>query len=354
MGVVVTGAVKDYQWGMVDGMVPWTGRGTGKPQAELWFGAHPAGPSPTLAGVPAHEALGGHEVPLLVKILAAGRPLSIQVHPDAERAAAGFAAQGPAGSRYSDDKQKDEILVALSEFACFAGWRPPDEAAETLADLGYSRLAVDAAGAGDFVTASREVLRGLPAGSPWDPTAVAAAMGPVAPIHVAAISEIAILYPSDPGIGIAALLQYRRLLAGEAMYVPAGVPHAYVHGFGLEVMTSSDNVLRLGLTPKEIAIEDALAAVRPDRAPQVLTERGVKAPEGAPFRVLVDREVDVELDQGRYRVVVAIDGEVVVRCGGSEIELAIGQAFLCPASDPACAVSAAAMVGLVESAQERI
>jgi mannose-6-phosphate isomerase len=273
------------------------------------------------------------------------------VHPDAERAAEGFAAQGGPGSRYSDDKQKDEILVALSEFDCFAGWRHAAEGAGTLAALGYPEAAVQAALDGDLVAATREVLRGLPGQRPWDPTGVADAMGGVPHVHATAVAEVASLYPDDPGVGVAALLQYRRLLPGEALYVPAGVPHAYVQGFGLEVMTSSDNVLRLGLTPKEVAIEDALAAIRLDRAPVVFTEPGVKWADGAPFRVLVERGVQAELETGRYRVVVAIDGEVQLRCGSAEFELAAGQAFLAPAADPTCAVSTSAMVGLVESVE---
>jgi len=114
-------------------------------------------------------------------------------------------------------------------------------------------------------------------------------------------------------------------------------------------MTSSDNVLRLGLTSKEIAIDDALRAIRTDRHPEVLTGQGPKAPPGAPFAVTMGRGVGQRLDTGRYRVVIAIDGPVSVLVGAAVTELGIGQAVLVPAADPAIDVSSEAMVAIVEA-----
>lgn len=349
MAVVVTGAIKDYSWGMVDGMVPWTGRGTGKPQAELWFGVHRAGPSPTLDGGSADVALADFDVPLLVKILAAGRPLSIQIHPDAAQAVAGYAAQPPGATTYADSAEKTEMIVAMSQFQALAGWRDPADAEAILARLGYPPAVSQAAAQGRWADVARMVMGGLPGPEPWDPVQVRRAMATDDKLEAAALGDIASDNPNDPGVGIAAVLAYHRLEPGEAVYVPAGVPHAYLRGVGVEVMTSSDNVLRLGLTSKEIAIDDALRAIRTDRHPEVLTGQGPKAPPGAPFAVTMGRGVGQRLDTGRYRVVIAIDGPVSVLVGAAVTELAIGQAVLVPAADPAIDVSSEAMVAIVEA-----
>ena len=85
--LIVSGSLKPYDWGIVDGLAAWCGETTGGPQAELWYGVHPGGPSPLVdgGGLLTGEHLADHfdvaQVPILVKLLAAGRPLSVQVHP---------------------------------------------------------------------------------------------------------------------------------------------------------------------------------------------------------------------------------------------------------------------------------
>ena len=128
--MLIAGAVKDYDWGIVDGLASWTGVRTGEPQAELWFGVHPGGPSPLVdaSGAATGENLGDHfdiaAIPLLVKILAAARPLSVQVHPARDVAQRGWLEQSRSGGAiYSDPFEKTEMLVALEPFDAFAGWR---------------------------------------------------------------------------------------------------------------------------------------------------------------------------------------------------------------------------------------
>src|SRR5919199_6116927 len=94
-GRVLEGALQDYAWGRTDGLRDWTGSASGGPEAELWFGTHPAAPSPTVRVVPEGDRE-RTEAPLLVKILAAGRPLSLQVHPS-HRAIAGVRDIGRGG-----------------------------------------------------------------------------------------------------------------------------------------------------------------------------------------------------------------------------------------------------------------
>lgn len=65
------------------------------------------------------------------------------------------------------------------------------------------------------------------------------------------------------------LLNHVRLSPGQALYLDAGVPHAYLRGLGVEIMANSDNVLRCGLTPKHVdtAALTAVVDFRPT-APQ--------------------------------------------------------------------------------------
>jgi mannose-6-phosphate isomerase len=349
MATVVVGTVKDYPWGMVDGMVPWTGRGTGKPQAELWFGTHHAGPSPTLDGSTADVALAGVDVPLLVKILAASNPLSLQIHPDAAMAARCFADQGPGEALFTDPVAKHELLVAMSDFTALAGWRPPTQAAGILRSLGYSDEAVSAAAVGSWAQACRLVLSGLPHQGPWDPSRVRRAIPAGDDREAIALGDIAATYPGDPGVGLAAILAFVTLQAGEALYLPAGTPHAYLRGVGLEVMAASDNVLRMGLTNKTVAAPQALRAIREDLSPLLLPDPGPKAPPNAPFRVLLQRGVAATMASGNYRVVLAIDGTVTVTIDGAAVELSIGQAMLIPAADSEAEVASDAMVAMVEA-----
>ena len=267
MSVVVTGAVKDYAWGMIDGMVPWTGRGTGKPQAELWYGVHPSGPSLTLDGSSAAAVLPPERVPLMVKILAASNALSVQVHPDAQTARRGLADQSPGRRTFVDGLEKTEMIVAMTEFKALAGWREPKTAGRILASLGYPDYVQATAAAGRWTDAARLVMAGRPEPGPWDPGRMRRALDADDPMEAAALADVAIAYPEDPAVGVAAIMAYHRLEPGDGLFVPAGVLHAYFRGVCLEVMTASDNVLRLGLTTKEIAVDEALRATRPDRVP---------------------------------------------------------------------------------------
>ncbi|MFM8351365.1 MAG: mannose-6-phosphate isomerase, class I, partial [Actinomycetales bacterium] len=271
MAFVINGSRKDYAWGIVDGLATWTGDKDGATQAELWFGVHPSGPAVLVTGAGLlSDHWGNHQAPLLVKLLAAARPLSVQVHPDAARAAQAWQAQQQPGAAqiYPDPWEKTEMLVALTRFLAFAGWRSIDEAALILEGVPGTAPALSALRAGDRSGAIRALLQVRPIAP-----SVQALQHAVAgrPVHEREAIEAAVNeYPNDAGALLLPLLNVEQLFPGDALYVPAGVPHSYVSGTGLEVMTTSDNVVRLGLTPKEVNIDEALAALRADRHPVVL------------------------------------------------------------------------------------
>ncbi len=318
--LVVDGVVKNYAWGQVDGLVPWCPP-SGEPQAEFWFGAHPGGPSPiaddpqrTLADIDGLEDLP------LVKLLAAAEPLSIQVHPDADRAAAGFDGQTADGPQlFADPHEKSEIVIALTPFQAHAGWRNPAEAADLFARAGASPELVALITASPRHVAVQSVLA-------LDPQSQQEISGRIVgaaidahwpPAAVSALAKIVSSYPDDPGALVVPLLQHHTLEPGEALAVPAGVVHSYIDGLAIEVMTSSDNVLRLGLTAKPIAIPEAVAAIRTDREPVVLPSAQAYRPEGMPFTVeMIDAPEeprDVTLAQGVARVILCLEGEVRVQ-----------------------------------------
>jgi mannose-6-phosphate isomerase len=60
----------------------------------------------------------------------------------------------------------------------------------------------------------------------------------------------------DKGIIFSLFMNYFQTNYGEAIFIGANIPHAYIYGDCMECMANSDNVIRLGLTPKFIDKEN--------------------------------------------------------------------------------------------------
>ncbi|MEV7284102.1 mannose-6-phosphate isomerase, class I [Streptomyces sp. NPDC093252] len=296
--------VRPYAWGSTTAIPRLLGMDpTGEPQAEMWMGAHPGAPSRTPRGTldevidadptrelgPAAVARFGPRLPFLLKLLAAGAPLSLQVHPDLAQAKEGYADEERRGiprnaphRNYKDANHKPELLCALTEFDGLCGFRAPHETADLLNGLGVPSLKpyVDLLRAHPEDAALREVLTAVLTADPEDmtrtvtetATACERLGGPYTPY-----ADIARHYPGDPGVLAALLLNHVRLQPGEALYLGAGIPHAYLDGLGVEIMANSDNVLRCGLTPKHIDVPELLRIVRFEP-----TDPGVLRPEADP------------------------------------------------------------------------
>ena len=358
--LIVRGAIKDYDWGVVDGLQAWSGQQTGAAQAELWFGVHPGGPSPLIdvAGEPTGELLADHfdveAIPLLVKLLAAARPLSVQVHPPKAVADAGWHAQlePDAPLVYSDPFEKTEMLVALGDFEAFAGWRPLDEAIAVLSAIDGTDDAVAALVAEDRRAAIPLLLAAASPEAVASLGAAAEAAGLPAE-EAAAYRAVAELYPTDAGALLTPLLAYLRLTAGAAVYVPAGVPHSYIRGTGLEVMTSSDNVVRLGLTGKPVFVDHAVAALDLDVRPQVMPTRhgDLIWPVNAPFVVRMVSTGVERIPSGAYRILLAIEGTARVVSEFAEVTLRPGTAAVISADEPDHRVEADGLLAIVQSTE---
>jgi len=346
----ITGALKEYDWGIPDGLAAWSGRSDGRPQAELWFGVHPTGPSPVVGTeTTLADACAVGEVPILVKLLAAAHPLSIQVHPNAEQAARGYAHQGDT-AMYSDDQEKTELLVALEPFEAFCGWRDMGTAARVLSELSNTDEAVRALESGDREAALRALLElastcDIRAWNAELPSAVERARWNEA--DVAAYRTVVDEFPEDPGIPVTVMLDRISLDVGDAVYVPAGIPHSYIRGIGLEVMTSSDNVLRMGLTGKPVHREEAIRCLDWSAAPVVIRGSDHIAPAGAPFSVDLVREATVA--SGDYRLLLGIDGPLTVEFPEWEVDVAVGEALALTATDPAVRVRASGRAAVVRA-----
>ncbi|MBL3687788.1 mannose-6-phosphate isomerase, class I [Leucobacter zeae] len=313
--IFIENTPRSYAWGSRDALPDMLGVApTGEPQAELWLGAHPGSPAhvakavgqrhgasakPTLIDLiesdPERYGVDGGHLPFLLKVLAIGAPLSLQVHPDRDQAAAGFAAEEAAGvprtareRNYGDPNHKPELLVALGEMTALSGFRPLDEARR---DLVLLARAADRLGDAHGSAALERLADGLggPAARPegqagttgkdvrreflervfsCDPEVVAAlaAVTPsedcgIDPERIAALRELVRAYPGDPGVLVSLLLHLVRLAPGEALFLGARQMHAYLSGVGVEVMAASDNVLRAGLTRKHIDVAELCRVV---------------------------------------------------------------------------------------------
>ncbi len=348
-------AVQRYAWGDPSAIPALLGvAADGSPQAELWMGAHPLAPS-LADGRPLDErisddlrsALGspvverfGH-LPLLLKVLAASEPLSIQVHPSLEQARAGFAREESLGIErsapertYKDPNHKPELICALTTFEALCGFRPVAETLRLLDHLGCEALeplGVRLSGSEDEADALRSGIRWLFDLDRGDIDDLVAAV--VAGVDAAAVAPtvsgdgftsefqacrtIARSFPGDIGVVVALLLNHLVLQPGQAIFLGPGIVHAYLRGVGVEVMANSDNVVRGGLTAKHIDVAELLDIIdtRPT-APIVQTARSGVHRFDAPVPEFALTRLDVEHDT-RFMV----RGPAIVLVTSGEVEL---------------------------------
>jgi len=355
-------------WGSTTLIADLTGRAASHtPEAEVWFGAHSRWPSPVDWHGEARSILdvGSIEDPtFLVKLIAIAAPLSVQVHPDDATAAAGFAAE-QAGARpvatrelrFSDASGKPELLRAITPMRILCGLRSAAGSRELISGLaptGFDGpLALLARGDSSLAEVVRTLL-GAPESQVrrWLEALVAGAhtvLGSTVEQSdgVARMAELLVdleqRHPGDAGVLVALLLDDRDLAPGDAVYVAPGVPHAYLSGLGLEVMASSDNVMRAGMTSKAVDIEAFLAVLDPAVGGGIrvgaLSHRVADSSGWRRFLTPTDAFVLDEADvQGVLRVertgagpavLVCLSGSVTVRAAdGSGTDLAPGGAAL--------------------------
>lgn len=365
--------IQGYDWGSHDALTTLFGipNPAGKPQAELWMGAHPNGCSEVMLAGQAQKlstlienapaAVLGEatqtrfgSLPFLFKVLCAEKALSIQVHPSKAQAEAGFAKEEAAGispkaanRNYKDPNHKPELVFALTPYQAMNGFRaiPAILAlfervklpalAELVAALAASQ---NEAGLQHFFhqllvlagARKEEALTGL----------LAFAAAHQDEETFALITSLAAQYPGDVGLFSPLLLNVVTLQPGQAMYLEACTPHAYVRGTGLEIMANSDNVLRAGLTPKYIDVAELLDCTRFVAKPddQILLDPSVDSAVQH-FRVPVPDFTFSVYPAGGHQLITtsaeilfAIDGTVTLQQGEQSLRLEKGQSAFIPAA----------------------
>jgi mannose-6-phosphate isomerase len=303
--------IQPYAWGSRTALAELTGRPTPSPgpEAELWLGAHPGAPSEVVRdgrplgldeaialspeqalGARVAQAFDGH-LPFLLKVLAAAKPLSLQAHPSKQQAQEGFAREEaediPRDSpqrNYRDANHKPELICALTRFDALCGFRAVPDTLRLLEGLAVPSLAphlqvLRNEGPVEFLAS---VLQALERGALAKAVAEAVAARPVPGFEAECAwgVKLAAQYPGDTGLLGALALNFVTLAPGEALYLGAGNLHAYLEGVGVEVMANSDNVLRGGLTPKHVDVEELLEVLDPVAGPVT-----VLRPSGAPEAV---------------------------------------------------------------------
>jgi mannose-6-phosphate isomerase len=378
----LTNPLQQYAWGSMTAIPDLLGfPATSEAVAESWMGAHPSAPSRVttadgetgldlMIAADAEVLLGsdvvarfGTALPYLLKIIAAERPLSLQVHPDIEQARRGFAAEEAAGipvdapyRNYRDRNHKPELVYALTPFETLCGFRAPQRVAELLRGLDaplakqlHGLLTAQPSYEG-IRTAFTQLLDAGTRPTPDDVRDVAEACaarledGSPSPRADRIVVLLANAYPGDPGVVTSLLLNAVTLQPGEAMFVPAGAVHAYLHGLAVEIMASSDNVLRAGLTPKHVDVDELLCNVHYVAAPPMLIAAQDFHGSTRVFYPPVDDFVlsitTVEDDQVHLlpghgpRILLCLNGELTIASRDhAGITLGQGQTLFAPASD---------------------
>ena len=292
----ISAETRTYDWGSRTAIPEFLGvPPTGEPVAELWFGTHPLGMSRLSDGSALDEVAG--DLPFMLKVLAPAQPLSIQVHPSEEMAAAGYAAENAAGvpladatRDFKDPHHKPEMVYALTRFDTLLGIRPVDEIVALLSslDVPLAKELLDVAAHGPLAVVEHLLSEPPAPESVAAFVAECAAQPPSADVDrgYATVLEAASVHPGDPGLVLALLLNRVSLAPGEAAFVGPGLIHAHLSGLCLEVMVSSDNVFRAGLTTKRVdaaGVLESLGAERPDSvmvpAAHTGASTGVHAPD---------------------------------------------------------------------------
>jgi mannose-6-phosphate isomerase len=366
--------IQDYPWGSKSYLQNLLNLKADGPLAELWMGVHPRGMSKVdVSGSDAlsldefirEDAQGrlGKDVlkrfgnlPYLFKFLAAGEPLSIQAHPNKKQAEEGFALENENGvaldaynRNYKDDNHKPEIVCAITDYWAMKGFRRPGEIKkyfsgfcpeDLLSNLLPSGKDEEAALKHFFITlmnldeSQKESLLG--SGLSW--------CGMQDDDACRWVIKLQDKYPGDISVLAPLYLNTLCLKPGEALYLPAGELHAYLQGFGMELMANSDNVLRGGLTPKFMDLKELEKTLLFESFPveRILPE---KQDDGSEVYSTPSHEFElVQLDcrtksislKESYPVSIlaVLEGEITVREGEDTLKLKPGESCFLPDGSP--------------------
>lgn len=367
-------SVQNYAWGSKTALTELYGipNPDHLPMAELWMGAHPKSSSsvtladgsvralrdvindnPTAALGQAVASRFG-ELPFLFKVLCADQALSIQVHPNKKASEAGFARENAAGipldaaeRNYKDPNHKPELVFALTPFLAMNAFREFSQIVSLLQPVAGAHPSIAHFLANPNGESLRDLFASLLNMQGEEKQRALAVLKSALDAHQGepwqTIRLISQHYPHDSGLFSPLLLNVVELKPGEAMFLFAETPHAYLQGVALEVMANSDNVLRAGLTPKYIDIPELVANVKftPKPADTLLTQPRQHEAE-LDFPIPVDdfafslhtlSDEAATLTQESAAIVFCVEGEAVLENAAQRLELKPGESAFIPASD---------------------
>jgi len=318
---LLRGVVQHYDWGDQQFIPEFLStEADARPWAELWFGTHRGGPSlvKNATGSQPLVQLAG-DLSFLVKIISANKPLSLQTHPTDEQAASGFQQENEIGISldapqriYRDSSAKPELLIALTSFDAICGFRPIEESLKLCKRFGWTQLAEHLENDG-----LAECVRwALTTGPHQLPEQMPAWAG-----------RLASMYPGNGGVLVALLMHHVRLSPGQALFLGAGNAHAYLSGSGVEVMSSSDNVVRAAFTKKYVSVDEFLAVAHLEAIPSSVVEAHEVAPGRFTYPVSTSRFGVERIEiAGEVTIKSTHQAEILVCTAGDATTIHRGQA----------------------------
>lgn len=360
--------IQKYKWGSTEYIQKLLNLNDNTPMAELWMGAHPSAPSlisdgnkniflPDFIKENPEKVLGEKtanrfncKLPFLFKVLAAGKPLSIQSHPDKKQAEFGFKNENEKNiplaafnRNYKDDNHKPELICALTDFRAMRGFRPINDIADELVHL---KLKAISATVKKFI--NNRTSEGLKMffyeimsmGKDKKKELVNEVLLKIKNNNEPRYDWIRKLnseYPDDIGVICPLILNIIKLENGQAMYIPAGELHSYLSGTGMEIMANSDNVLRGGLTPKHVDVNELLKTLtfragipeiiipaKPDNCEEIYNS---PANEFKLSRIIPDNEY-TNTNIKSIEIIIIIKGECIIRTPQIKIKAERGDSFV--------------------------
>ena len=229
-----------------------------KKYAEYWMGTHPNGPSKIIKEnkeILLSDEING-QLSYLFKILSINKPLSIQLHPDKAFAEI-LHKKYP--KIYKDDNHKPELFIALSDFELLFGLVGLNKAIEIVKkykecfNLKESEELIKNPSIEKY---KNFIERLIFLNKEEYEKILKLILESKESKDNYLIKKLYDNYGLDSGILISLFMNYLHKKKGEAVFIDENIPHSYIYGNCLELMACSDNVIRLGLTPKLVDKEN--------------------------------------------------------------------------------------------------
>jgi len=366
------GVIMNYDWGGTDFLAELLSSPNEfkRPMAEYWLGTHEIAPSflvtkkgdvpldkfikketETILGKTVAKKFG--RLPYLLKLLDVRDMLSIQVHPSKHAAEVEYASENKKGipldasdRNYKDDNHKPELVVALSDFWLIHGFKPVEKLRTTLQAIPEFQPLQDIFDQTGYDQLYKTVME-MPQES------ANAILQPVLDRIIpryrngqlkkddesfwVARAALTFNLPGKIDRGIFSIFFFNLLYLkkGKGLFQDAGVPHAYLEGQNVEIMATSDNVLRGGLTSKHIDVKELMKNIKfEETVPEILHPQGTNgeeiyrtaAPDFKLSRFQLKENNDASFTTTTGEILLVIDGKIRIRSGSGQLELNRGEA----------------------------